>query len=216
MNTDHFICNYRSSIEMKLSSSSFYNSINMVYKLDTGKNYNTILVYIYKKLFPKVTNKGVRQSKTCKIKIRNNEKEKNCKVFVAHNSRSVMLGMQDIDKLSLISVNCNTTHRKVAKGDKVDNSDSTSQTESCKCKQFTGEKQETEVQSTQDAENTSKLPIVTNPMVMGNNNNHKELIAELIADTRNNDSIDFLSELLCIHSLISDAERKNDMMTENT
>ena len=47
-------------------------------------------------------------------------------------------------------------------------------------------------------------------MVTGNNNN------DLIADTRNNGSIDFLSELLSNHSLVSDEERKNDMMTKNT
>ena len=132
----------------------------------------------------------------CKIKIRNNEKEKICKFFVAHKSSPAVLGMEDIDELSIISVNCNTMHRHVAKGDKVNNSESRSQKESGKWKQFTGEKQETEAQSTQDADNISKPPIVTNPTVVGNNNNNKEVIAELIADTRNNDGIDFLSELL--------------------
>ena len=52
-----------------------------------------------------------------------------------------------------------------------------------------------------------------NPAVMGNNNN--DLIADLFADTRNNGSIDFLSELLSNHSLVSDEERKNDTI-ENT
>ena len=47
-------------------------------------------------------------------------------------------------------------------------------------------------------------------MVMGNNNNNNnnDLITDLIAGTRNNGSIDFLSELLNIHSLVSDAEKK--------
>ena len=53
-------------------------------------------------------------------------------------------------------------------------------------------------------------------MVTGNNNNNNDLIADLIADTRNNGSIDFLSELLSNLSLVSDEERKNDKMTKNT
>ena len=52
-------------------------------------------------------------------------------------------------------------------------------------------------------------------MVTGNNNNNNDLIKDLIADTRNNGSIDFLSELLNNHSLVSDAERKNDTMAKN-
>ena len=76
-----------------------------------------------------------------------------------------------------------------------------------------GEKQE-EAQSTQDADNTPKPPIVSNPMVMDNNNNNNDLITDLIADTRNNGSIDFLAELLSNHSLLSDAERKDDTMTK--
>ena len=50
-----------------------------------------------------------------------------------------------------------------------------------KCEQFKGEKQEAETQSTQDAENTPKPPIVTNPTVMHNNKDNNDLIA----DTRN-------------------------------
>ena len=51
---------------------------------------------------------------------------------------------------------------------------------------------------------------------MGITNNNNDLITDLIADTRNNVSIDFLAELLSDHSLVSDAERKGDMMTKNT
>ena len=121
--------------------------------------------------------------------------------------------MQDIDKLSLISVNYNTMHRQVAKDDSVHNSESPRQTGGGKCEQFKGKKQEAEAQSTQNADNTPKPPIVTNPMVVGNNNNN-ELIADLIADIRNNDSIDFLPELLNNHNLISDADSKDDVMTK--
>ena len=69
---------------------------------------------------------------------------------------------------------------------------------------------------TQNADNTPDRPIITNPMVRGNNNNdnNNDLITDLIADTRNNGSIDFLSELLNSHSLVSDAKRKNDMITK--
>ena len=49
-------------------------------------------------------------------------------------------------------------------------------------------------------------------MVTGINNNNNDLITDLIADTRNSVSIDFLVELLSNHSLVSDAERKDDMM----
>ena len=114
--------------------------------------------------------------------------------------------MQDIDKLSLISVNYNTTHRQMAKDDSIDNSKSPRQTKGGKCEQSKGKQQEAEAQSTQDADNTPEPPIATNPVVLGNNNK------ELITDTRNNDSIDFLSELLNNHRLISDAERKDDAM----
>ena len=102
----------------------------------------------------------------------------------------------------------------MAKDDKVDNSENTSQTESGKCKQCIGKKEETEAQNPQHADNAPKPPIVTNPIVEGSNNNNKELIAELIPNTGYNDNIDFLSELLNNHSLISDAERKDDMMTK--
>ena len=109
-----------------------------------------------------------------------------------------------------MSINYETMHRQVAEDDSIDNSESPSQTEGSKCEQFKGEKQEAETQRTQDSDNTPKPPIDTNPMVMGNNNN--DLIAELITGTRNNDSIDFLSELLSNPSLVSDEERKNDTM----
>ena len=62
VNTDHFIHNsscIRSSIETKLNTSNFYNSINIMYKLDTGGNYNSIPVHICKTLFPKAANKGM-------------------------------------------------------------------------------------------------------------------------------------------------------------
>ena len=144
------------------------------------------------------------------------KKKKLCKFFIAQNGSPAVLGMQDIDKLGLISVNYNTTHRQVAEDDNINNSESPHQTEGSKCEQFKGEKEKEEAQNTQDADNTPEPPIVSNPMVMGINNNNNELITDLIADTRNNGSIDFLAGLLGNQSLVSDAERKDDTMTKHT
>ena len=80
-----------------------------------------------------------------------------------------------------------------------DNSKSPKQTEGGKHELFKGEKQEAETQNTQDTNNT-------NPMVMGNNNK------VLIAETRDDDCIDFLSEMLINQSLISGAEIEDDIM----
>ena len=54
------------------------------------------------------------------------------------------------------------------------------------------------MKSKKNADNTPGLPIVSNPMVMSNNNN------DLIADTRDNGSINFPSGLLSNHSFVSD------------
>ena len=55
-----------------------------------------------------------------------------------------VLGIPDIDKLSLISFNGETTHKQVAVDDSADNSKHKShiQTEGRKCKQFESEKQD--------------------------------------------------------------------------
>ena len=86
------------------------------------------------------------------------------------------------------------------------------QTEGGKCKQFEGEKQDAEPQGQQNTDNTPEPPIVTNAMVMANNNNNSDLIAERM----NNGSIAFLSELLINQSFVSDEERRDDMTTEIT
>ena len=49
-------------------------------------------------------------------------------------------------------------------------------------------------------------------MVTGNNNNDNDLIA----DTRDNGSVNFLSELLNNQHFVSDEERKDEMTTEST
>ena len=132
-------------------------------------------------------------------------------IFVVQDGGPAVLGMPDIDKLGLISVNCKNTKRQVAKDDIIDNSMSESpiQTNGGKCEQFEGEKQDAEPQSQQNGDNTPKSPIVTNPMLMGNNNN------DLVAETRKHDSISLLSELLINQSFVSGEERKDDMTMEN-
>ena len=96
----------------------------------------------------------------------------------------------------------------MAADDSTHNIENSSQTEGSKSEQFKGEMQEAETQIIQNADNTPKQPTVTNPMVRGNNNN------DLIADTRDKGSTDFLSELLS-NQFGSDEERKNDT-TQNT
>ena len=49
-------------------------------------------------------NKCTRQPKICKLKLRHNDKEKICKFFVAHNGSPAVLGMQDIDRLGMLSI----------------------------------------------------------------------------------------------------------------
>ena len=135
-----------------------------------------------------------------------NGKEKICKFYVVHNGSPAVLGMQDIDNLGLISINYSTKCRQVPEEDSRgsrDNSESLRQTEGGKRELFKGKKQEAETQNTQATNNT-------NPTVMGNNNK------ELNADTRDTDSIDFLSELLNNQSLVSGTEVEGDAMTIDT
>ena len=144
MKNNHFIHHYKyvkASIDTKIITTSFYNSINIRYKLDTGRSNNSIPFHLYKKLFPKVTNKYVRQPKTFKLKLMHNGQEKMCKCFVAHNGSLPVLGMQDIDKVGLLSINHKSKNKKmVEEGDK-DNCESPRQTECDNHEQFKGEKQ---------------------------------------------------------------------------
>ena len=82
-----------------------------------------------------------------------NRKERMCTFFVVHNGSLAVLGMQDIDKLGLLSINCRSKHGQVAEKDNKDNGESPSQTEGGKCEQFKGEKQEAETQ-------THKIPTI--------------------------------------------------------
>ena len=91
-------------VEAKVSTISFYNSINIRYKLDTDQSKNYIPLHLYKRLFPKVNNTYIRP-KTCKVKLRYNEKERICKFFIVQNGSTAVLGMWDIDKLGMLSIN---------------------------------------------------------------------------------------------------------------
>ena len=79
--SNHFSHNYKSiktCIETEISTTSFCNSIDIRFKLDTGRSKNYIPFHLYKKLFPKDDNMYIRQPKTCTLKLRHNEKEKIC------------------------------------------------------------------------------------------------------------------------------------------
>ena len=188
--TNHFNHNskYRKThIEAKVSTTSLYNSLNLRYKLDTGRNNNYIPLHLYKKLYPKASNTYLRQPKTCKLKLRHNEKEKICKFFVAHKGSTSALGMQDIDRLGMLSINCNSKNRQVEEESNGDKGKSQRQTNSDKCEQLKGEIQGMETQSKQDAKDA-------NPMVIGNNND---------------ESIAPLSEVLTNQNSIADTEKKD-------
>ena len=117
MKSNHFSHSYKSiktCIEAEINTTSFYNSLNLRYKLDTGRNNDYIPLHLYKRLFPKVDNTYIRQPETCKLKLRHNEKKKIYKFYVAHNGSPAVLGMQDIDRLGMLSINCNSKKRQVA------------------------------------------------------------------------------------------------------
>ena len=175
------------------------------FKLDTGKSNNYIPFHLYKRLFPKVDKMYIRQPKTCRLRLRHNEKEKICKYFVVHNGSSAMLGMQDIDRLGMLSIHHNSKNRQVAEESNKDKGKRPSQTKGNRHKtdaekdkgespsQIKGNrhKTDTETQNKQDFKDA-------NPMVMGNN------IKESILS---------LSELLFSQNLMAGAERKDDATT---
>ena len=168
--------------EAKVNTISFYNSINIRYKLDTDQSKNHLPFHLFKRLFPKVDNTYIRP-KMCKVKLRYNEKERICKFFVVQNGSMAVLGMQDIDRLGSLSINLKS-RRQVAVAEE-NNYESQRQTNSDKSEQLKDKLQETETQNKQDARDA-------NPTVMGNNS--KKSIASF-------------SEVLISQNIIADAER---------
>ena len=107
---------FYNSIETKISTISFYNSIDIRFKLGTGKSKNYIPFHLCKRLFPKVNDSAyIKQPKMCKVKLRHNDKERDMQVFCSTQWQpSAVLGMQDIDRLDMLSTNRNSEKRQVA------------------------------------------------------------------------------------------------------
>ena len=99
-----------------------------------------------------------------------------------------MLGLQDIDRLGMLSINLNSKNRQEVEESNEDKEKRPRQTKGNRHEQLKGREQETETQSKQDAKDA-------NPMVMGNNNN---------------ESIDPLSEVLINQNSIAGTETKDD------
>ena len=63
------------------------------------------------------------------MKLRHNDKEKICKFFVVHSGSLAVLGMQDIDRLGMLSINIKIQkNRQVAEESNKDKGESPSQT----------------------------------------------------------------------------------------
>ena len=95
----------------------------MPYKVDTGSDGNILSVYIYKSLFPRITNeqlvamrnesiqlktynkRTITQLGTCTVEIEHNNKHKMYNFFVVLGNGQALLGMPDIDTLNIININ---------------------------------------------------------------------------------------------------------------
>ena len=98
----------------------------------------------------------------------------------------LVLGMSDIDNLGVLTINCETISRQVASHKNTDNSkgncqcERVIQTEGGKYESYENKRQDTEVQSQHNADNTAKSGIVTHPTVMDNNSNENGFSAKTI------------------------------------
>ena len=99
------------------------NKIKIPHKIDTGSDCNIIPWYMFKKLFPRVTeaehaktiknhiklkmyNKTViTQLGTCVVIIKYKDHKKKCEFFVVTGNGQVLLGMLDTAALNIINVN---------------------------------------------------------------------------------------------------------------
>ena len=113
-------------ITANLNSSSNQVSIIVPYKVDTFSAGKIIPLHLYKILFPRATkeqlaattNKNIQlktynrtiitQLGVCEVKIEHNNKQRMCKFFVIPGNGQTLLGMPDINTLSIIHINCNT------------------------------------------------------------------------------------------------------------
>ena len=98
----------------------------VLYKVDIGSNGNIMPLYVYKKLFPKVTNKQLDTNKnknillkthnkttitqlgTCTVEKEHKNNKKKCRFFVFSRSRQAILDMSDTDALNIIKININS------------------------------------------------------------------------------------------------------------
>ena len=106
-------------------------------------------------------------------------------VFVVPGSSPAFLGMQDIDKLGVLTINYKTIGMKLASDNSMDNRKRNCQyeravqmedriPESC-----TNKRQDAEAQNQHNANNTAEPSVISNPMVMGNNYNENSFPSEL-------------------------------------
>ena len=125
-----------------------------------------------------------------KIKIKAYWEGKDMHVFVAHDGSTAVLGMQDIDRLGMLSINLKSNNRQVAEEDNMTIVRVQGKLKATSLNSWN-------VRSRKQKHKTHRMPTY-NPTVMGNNNKG---------------SIASLSELLISQNLIADAERKDDTTT---
>ena len=113
----------QSMLTAKLEMCTGNNKLTVPYKIDTGNDGNIMPWYIFKKLFPRVTetkliktikrhiklktyNKTViTQLGTCMVTINHNDDKKKCDCFVVPGNDQVPLGMPDTTALKIININ---------------------------------------------------------------------------------------------------------------
>ena len=107
----------------KLDTHAGNNKIAILQKIDTGSDGNIMPWYIFKKLFPRVTeaelektvknhiklksyNKTViAQVGACMVIIKHKDNKKKCEFFVVPRNGQVLLGIPDTASLNIINVN---------------------------------------------------------------------------------------------------------------
>ena len=92
--------------------------------------------------------------------------------------------MSGIENLGVLAINCETIDRQVTSGENRDNSKRNCQckraikTEGGKFEIYENKRQDAELQSQHNADNTAESGIVTNPTVISNNSNENSFSLE--------------------------------------
>ena len=107
----------------KLDMHTGNNKITILYKVDTGSHGNIMPWYIFKKLFPRVTEAElaktiknyiklkmynrtvITQLGTCVVIINHKANKKKCEFFVVPRNYQALLGIPDTAALNIINVN---------------------------------------------------------------------------------------------------------------